>query len=72
MKINFTSFLVTEALIYAALVDRPCRLLCTYYKGFHYHFTGTDRLNAFLQLFFFCTAADERSHSALTAIFRSR
>lgn len=72
MKINFTSFLVTEALIYAALVICPCRLLCTYYKGFHYHFTGTDRFNAFLQLFFFCTAADERFPQCFNRYFRSR
>ena len=52
--------------------DRPCRLLCTYYKGFHYHFTGTDRFNAFLQLFFFCPAADERFPQCPDCYFCSR
>ena len=72
MKINFTSFLVTKRSDLCCPGNRPCRLLCTYYKGFHYHFTGTDRFNAFLQLFFFCTAADERFPQCFNRYFRSR
>ena len=72
MKINFTSFLVTEALIYAALVIALVDSCVRITKGSITISQALIRFNAFLQLFFFCTAADERFPQCFNRYFRSR
>ena len=72
MKINFTSFLVTEALIYAALVTALADSCIRITRGTITISTGISGSNAFLQLFFFCPAADERFPQCPDCYFCSR
>ena len=64
MKINFTSFLVTEALIYAALVIALVDSCVRITKG---SITISQAL-----IVLFCTAADERFPQCFNRYFRSR
>lgn len=68
MKVNFTSFLVTEAMIYAAILFALVNSAGRIADGSMTIAQAADRADAFLQLFLCRKGSMNASHSALTAI----